>query len=264
VRRSAAFLALALLGSSAACFGPSSDERLAAALREMDKVEAFEKGKALIAKRKWVEGRKYLTYVFENFPGEAISREALLRLADSYFEEGSDNSLIEGRYRYQDYLSRFPNRPEADYVMMRVADCYFGQGGDPDRDLTSTKKALTQYQEVLRQHPETVRKNEVVEKIRKCRNLLGSHEMTVGKFYARRGFSNAAVERLAGLLQTYPDFDRTDETLFWLVRACLDAGLPDRAAFYRHRLETEFPESSYTDDAPEVAAVQAPEGGGNR
>ena len=84
------------------CFGPTPEEKFRTELLALSKEVCFEKGKALIAEKKWEKGRKYLAYVYENYPSDPISRDALLRLADSYYEEGTDTTYIEALYRYRD------------------------------------------------------------------------------------------------------------------------------------------------------------------
>jgi outer membrane protein assembly factor BamD len=242
------------------CFGPTAEEKLREELLSLTKEQAFEKGKGLIAEKKWDKGRKYLSYVYENYASDPISREALLRLADSYFDEATDTAYVEGLYRYRDYQNRFPNRPESDYVLMRIGDCLYQQSAEPDRDQTNTRKALKEYDELLRLYPETLRRNEVVEKIKKCRALLANHELAVGRFYVRRGFTDSAIGRLSALLRDYPDFEKTDETLYWLVRSCGDLEQWAPARFYRKRLETEFPGSEWTSKAP-VPPEESPEEG---
>ncbi len=252
IRSISILLLLSILLVTPGCFGPTAEEKLRAELLALSKEECFEKGKAFIADKSWEKGRKYLTYVYENYPSDPISREALLRLSDSYFEEGSDTAYIEALYRYRDYQSRYPNRTESDYVLMRIGDCMLNQSGDPDRDQSNTKKALQQFQELLRLYPQTLRRDEIVAKIRKSRDLLGQHELAVGRFYVRRGFTDSAVGRLTGLLQDFPDFGDTDEVLYWLVRACNDLGKVEQARFFRHRLETEFSASPWTSRAPDL------------
>lgn len=253
--RAASRLALLVLLAAATggCFfGLSAEEKLRNELLALSKEETFEKGKQLVAQGKWEKGRKYLAWVYENYGSDPIAREALLRLADSYYDEGKDTSYIEGLYRYRDYQSRYPNRPESDYVLMRIGDCQLEQAGSPDRDQSTTMKALQQYQELLRIYPKTTRRDEVVERIRRCRGQLAEHELAVARFYVRRGFPDSAAGRLGELLSNFPDFQKTDEALYWMVRACRDAGQLDAARTFRRRLENDFPESEWTDDAPKI------------
>ena len=257
-RRAAAALLLAFALAGSACFGPTAEEKLRAELMAMTKEDCFEKGKALIAKKSWEEGRKYLSFVYENYPSDPLSREALLRLADSYYAEGTEAAFIEGLYRYRDYQSRYPNRPESDYVLMRIADCLRRQAASAERDQSNTRKALVQYQDLLRMYPQTTRRDEVIERIRKCRLRLAEHELAVGRFYYRRGFSVSAVDRLSALLENYPDYAGTDEVLYYLIRSCLDAGKVDEAAFFRKRLEREFPTSSWLRKAPSFSLPEEP------
>ena len=56
-------------------------------------------------------GNKLLLAALGLVLGTVIGRAALLRLADSYYEEGSLDALTEALFRYRDYQSRFPGRP---------------------------------------------------------------------------------------------------------------------------------------------------------
>jgi outer membrane protein assembly factor BamD len=62
----------------------------------------FEKGKAYIAKKNYELGRKYLSFVFETYPNDPLGREALLMVADAYFQQGGTASYMEARFRYRD------------------------------------------------------------------------------------------------------------------------------------------------------------------
>ena len=69
-RRFGAIVFVALLSASAACksSGAGKPDKITQELLTQPKEALFEKGKALIAKKKWDQGRKYLNYVFETYP----------------------------------------------------------------------------------------------------------------------------------------------------------------------------------------------------
>ena len=128
---------LAVLGAGA-CSGTKKPDKLTQELLSTPKEALFEKGKALVEKKKYDTGRKYLSFVFETYPNDPLGREALLLLADSFFRQGGTTGYTEARFRYRDYLNRYPGAPRRDYARYQFALCYDKEHERPDRDQTST------------------------------------------------------------------------------------------------------------------------------
>jgi len=97
----AAVALAAVLGAGCSSSGGKKPDKITQELLTEPKEALFAKGKALIAKKKYDEGRKYLNYVFETYPNETVGREALLMVADSYFQQKTTASYTEARYRYR-------------------------------------------------------------------------------------------------------------------------------------------------------------------
>src|SRR5205823_14495509 len=109
-------LLLFCFSSCASSTGPKKPDKLTQELLATPKETLFEKGKALLAKKRYDLGRKYLNFVFETYPNDTQGREALLLVADSYFRQGGSASYTEARFRYRDYLNRYPRAPQRDYA----------------------------------------------------------------------------------------------------------------------------------------------------
>ena len=73
----AAAAAVALLFSRCAST-PKGPDKITSELLSQPKEVLFEKGKTLIDKKRYEQGRKYLSFVFETYPNDALGREALL------------------------------------------------------------------------------------------------------------------------------------------------------------------------------------------
>jgi outer membrane assembly lipoprotein YfiO len=115
-------VAVVVLGG--ACASSKKTDKLTEELLTTPKEALFEKGKALVEKKKYSQGRKYLNYIFETYPNETVGPEALLLVADSYFKEGKSAGYTEARFRYRDYLNRYPGAPRRDYARYQFALCY--------------------------------------------------------------------------------------------------------------------------------------------
>lgn len=247
-RRFGAIFLVALLAAAAACKssgGPAKPDKITQELLSSPKEVLFEKGKALIAKKKWDQGRKYLNYVFETYPNETVGREALLLVADSYFQQKSAASYTEARYRYRDYLNRYPGAPNRDYARYQFAFCYDKEHESPDRDQTATREAIEQYRALIREFPDSGYSGAARERIRRLTDLLAEHDFGVGYFYLRKGSTAAALSRFVQVEQRFPDYGSRDKLYFYQAQALSRLGRSGEALAYYNRVLEEFPQSEY-------------------
>ena len=230
---------------AAGCAGSKKPDKITTELLTEPKEVLFEKGKALIAKQKYVEGRKYLNHVFETYPNETMGREALLLVADSYFKQKKAKDYTEARYRYRDYLNRYPGAPGRDYARYQFALCYDKEHEKPDRDQTATREAVEQYRALIREFPDSGYAGAGRERIRQLTDLLAEHDFGVGLFYLHKGATVAALTRFTVLEQRYPDYRAKDKLYFYEASALDRLGRKDEAMRYYGRIIEEFPNSEF-------------------
>jgi len=231
--------------SGCASSGPKKPDKLTQELLASPKETLFEKGKALLAKKRYDLGRKYLNFVFETYPNDPQGREALLMVADSYFRQGSSSNYTEARFRYRDYLNRYPGAPQRDYARYQFAVCYDKEHEKPDRDQTSTREAIDQYQALLREFPNTLYASQARERIRRLTDVLAEHEFQVGYFYMRKGSPGAALARFTILEERFPEYAGRDKLFYYSARVLQRLGRGQEAERYLARLIAEFPGSDY-------------------
>ena len=242
-------LSLTFSSGCAALSTPKGPNKITQELLSSPKEVLFEKGKGLIAKKRYEQGRKYLSFVFETYPNDALGREALLMVADSYFKEGGTIGYTEARFRYRDYLNRYPGAPRRDYARYQFALCYDKEHETPDRDQTSTREALDQYLALIREFPDTAYAGAARERLRQLTDMLAEHEFAVGFFYYRKGASGAALGRFTALEERFPEYGARDKLFFYSAEALTRLGRKDEADRYRGRLLEEFPKSLWTKKA---------------
>jgi len=209
----------------------------------------FEKGKALIEKKKYDQGRKYLNHVFENYPNDQIGREALLMVADSYFKQKTTSSYTEARYRYRDYLNRYPGAPRRDYARYQFALCYDKEHESPDRDQTATREAIDQYNTLIREFPDSGYAGAGRERIRQLTDLLAEHDFGIGYFYLRKGSAASALGRFTQLEQRYPNYGAKDKLYYYQAMALSRMGRKDEARTFFGRVVEEYPASEFAKKA---------------
>jgi len=218
----------------------------------------FEKGKALIEKKKYDQGRKYLNHVFENYPNDAVGREALMLVADSYFRQKTTSSYTEARYRYRDYLNRYPGAPRRDYARYQFALCYDKEHETPDRDQTATREAIDQYNSLIREFPDSGYAGAARERIRQLTDLLAEHDFGIGYFYLRKGSAASALGRFTQLEQRYPNYGAKDKLFYYQALALDRMGRKDEARQYFGRVVEEYPSSDFAKKAKSKMAKGTP------
>ena len=218
-------------------------------LLRMTKEQVWDKAEDQFAKKNWQRARTYYTYVYETFPNDVLGRRALLRIADTYYQQGDPVNLVEAQYKYRDFLNRYPTSDQADYAALQIAMCSFKQMEKPDRDQQKTREALEKFDDMLRAHPNSPLKAEADAKRQEVLDRLARHEHIVAKFYIKRGSWLAATQRLNFLIDSYPNFVQRDAVFYDLGHALSKLGRNGEARLYFERVITEYPQSEYAEQA---------------
>jgi outer membrane protein assembly factor BamD len=218
-------------------------------LLKLSSEQVWSRGEDYFSHKKWQRARTYYTYLYENHPNEALGRRALLRVADTYYEQGDAVNLVEAQYKYRDFINRYPTSDQADYAMLRIAMCSFRQMERPDRDQQKTKEALEKFNDMLHTYPNSPMKAEAEARKQDVLDRLARHEHIVARYYMKRGSFNAAVQRLNFLIDTYTNYKERDAAFFDLGTALTRLGRSGEARLYFERVVSEFPKSDYAERA---------------
>jgi outer membrane protein assembly factor BamD len=215
----------------------------------LSKEEIFKRGEDLYEKRKWMKARTHYSHVYENYPNDPLGRRSLLRVADTYYNQGDPVSLVEAQYKYRDFLNRFPGSENADYAMLQIAMVSHKQMERPDRDQQKTREAVEKFNEMIRAFPRSPLRPEAETRLNEALDRLAKHEHLVARFYSKRGSHTAAVQRLNHLIDSYPNYSERDGAFFDLGNALAHLGRDGEARLYFERVVTEFPKGEYAERA---------------
>lgn len=218
-------------------------------LLKMTKEQTFEKGEQNFASRKWQKARTYFTHIYENQPNDPLGRRSLLRIADTFYEQGDPVNLVEAQYKYRDFINRYPTSEQADYAMLRIAMCSHKQMERPDRDQAKTHEALEKFDDMIRAYPASPLRAEADAKRQDVVDRLARHEHLIARFYIKRGSWNASLQRLNYLVNTFPSYTDRAGVFYDLGRALTRLGRKGEARLYFERVVTEFPKSEYAAEA---------------
>lgn len=218
-------------------------------LLRLTKEQVFERAEDQFGKSRWQRARSYFTHLYETYPNDPLGRRSLLRIADTYYEQGDPVNLVEAQYKYRDFINRYPTSEQAEYATLRIAMCSFKQMEKPDRDQAKTREALEKINDMLRAYPNSTLKPEAEARKQEIMDRLGRHEHIVAKFYMKRGSWNAASQRLNFLIDQYPAYAARDAVFFDLGQSLSKLGRNGEARLYFERVITEFPQSEFAEAA---------------
>lgn len=247
LRSFALVAALAVVLSAGAC---KSGRLREDPILRLSAAESLVEGKRLFELGKFDRARPYLSHAFEVEPNSAAGREALLLVADCFYNAGSQADLIQAEAKYRDFQNRFPTSPRAAYVQFQIAMSLAQRIEKAERDQAATRKARVALEELLRMFPTSEHAATAREELLRVTDRLAEHEYLVGRFYLRYGVPGAAVTRLEGMLKDYPESAHKDKALFHLARAYEELDRSDDAQATWSRLKSEHPDSKWVEKIP--------------
>lgn len=213
------------------------------------KEQIFASAEDLYNRHKWARSRSYYSHVYESYPNDPLGRRSLLRIADTYFNQGDAVNLVEAQYKYRDFINRYPGSDRADYAMLQIANVAFKQMEKPDRDQQKTREAIDKFNEMIRTFPRSSLRPEAEKYLGEALDRLARHEHLVARFYIKRKSWAAAVQRLNFLVEQYPNYHDRDAVFYDLATALDRLGRTGEARLYYERVVSEFPKSDYAGKA---------------
>ncbi len=179
----------------------------------------------------------------------AIQRydQILLRYPFTDFATQSELETVYAKYRAFDsdgalsaadrFLKEHPRHPQVDYVYyvkglvnyQRNESVFEWLMDSSRQDVGSAQRAFDDFALLTQKYPKSRYVADARERMVYLRNRIAAHELSVVKYYERRGAHLAAAKRAEKILADYPGAPTTIETLTLLENAYREAGLLDQA-----------------------------------
>jgi outer membrane protein assembly factor BamD len=212
-------------------------------------LEYYREGEEKFASGQYREALESLEKVREIYESADLNMQAALKIADTHY---AAEDYVEAAAAYEDFLKQHPGHPQTSRVLYQLGKSYFQQILAIDRDQTATRNAMVAFESLLNLYPDAPQSREVPDLIRYCRDHLAESELYVGRFYLKTDEHAAAIGRLRGILDAYPDFSGMDKVRFYLGLAYLESGHPPLAAVQLETLLKEYPRSELYGEAEDI------------
>jgi outer membrane protein assembly factor BamD len=188
--------------------------------------------------------------VKNKFPYSSYATKAELAIADVHFK---DEAYPEAQVAYQAFKELHPRHPQIDYVQFRIALSYYKQLPDSiDRDLTLATDAINNFDDLIRDFPQSSYVKEATEKRAECVQKLAEKEDYIGDFYFKREQYLAAYFRYDGLLSKFPGTNLEARALSRAAISAHKSSHEDKAKDYFSQLKQKYSGSAEFDEARKV------------
>lgn len=182
-------------------------------------------------------------------PYSVWAAKAQVMSAYSYFRKDKYDEAVNAADRF---IQLHPTNPDAPYAYYLKSLAYYEQIVDVGRDQRTTQRALASLEDVVRRFPETRYARDASLKLDLTRDHLAGKEMSVGRFYLKRGELLAAINRFKTVVERHQTTSHVPEALLRLTEAYTALGLKNEARRMTAILGHNYPGSPWYADAFEL------------
>jgi outer membrane protein assembly factor BamD len=145
---------------------------------------------------------------------------------------------------YSDFQRLHPRHVRLDYAVYRHGSAALQKASRvADRDQTWTQQAVNTWSNFSQRFPESAHREEVEELLDESRERLAHKEFRIGRFYYKREAWGAAMGRLEGMVQRYPQSPDLPRALAMMAVCAERMGEIGRAAELAERMVRDHPEA---------------------
>jgi len=244
------FLCAALIGVSG-CGGtvPKIFGEAEAPIETQSAEDIFENAQKELANDNPRRAAKTFDEIERLYPYSDLAKRAMLLSAFASYEAADYDNAITAAERYVGF---YPSDDRTDYARYIVAQSYYEQIVDVGRDQGVTEEALKSLRELIARHPKSEYVEDARLKLDTALDQLAGKEMTVGRYYLKRGNYLAAINRFQRVVKEYDTTSHVQESLHRLVEANLALGLVDEAKSAGAVLGHNYPGSDWYTNSYDV------------
>ncbi len=160
------------------------------------------------------------------YPFSQLAKRAMINSAFASYQAREYGAARSSARRY---LDLYPTDKDAAYAQHLIALTYYDNIVDVGRDQATTRSALKELTEVVRRYPQSDFARDAQLKIDLTRDHLAGKEMTIGRYYLKRGHHIAATNRFKLVIKDYQTTSHVPEALHRMVESYLSLGLQREA-----------------------------------
>ena len=239
--RRAALAVIAAVGVLVGCSSDGEEEYVERPVEDLynEAQDLLESGDPRQAGRAFEE-------VERQHPYSLWATRAQLMSAYAFYEANNYDEAIAAAERF---IELHPGHPDVPYAYYLIGISYYEQISDVGRDQKMTEEALAAFDELTRRFPDSQYARDSELKADLARDHLAGKEMSIGRYYLRRGQYVAAINRFRNVVERYQTTTHVPEALHRLTEAYLSLGLEQEAQKNAAVLGYNFPSSEWYQDS---------------
>ena len=207
----------------------------------------FETGSEYLRKSQYIKARLAFQTLINTYPDSELSADSYFAIADSFYDEGGTENLLQAEDQYKNFIIFFPTDPKTADAQMKVISLNMRMMRSPDRDKTYSYKAEGAIRKFMTDFPDSEYIPIARQYLREVQENLAVGDFGVGMFYTEKGNHIAAKSRFKEIEEKYKEFSMMDEALYRLAEALEKTENSDEAAIYYGRIVSGFPFSARND-----------------
>ena len=172
-------------------------------------------GTRLYEKKRYRDALETFEQLKERYPFSPYVSLAELKKADTHYKL---KEYPEAILAYEEFENLHPQNEAVPYVVYQTGRCFFDQMDTVDRDQQVAHKAITVFERLVQQHPQSPYTDKAKEHIVTCRQSLAGHELYVGRHYYKTKRYKGALKRMQTILEQYPETDAAQEAALYVEK----------------------------------------------
>lgn len=226
--------------------GCSSSNDAAKLLNPDPPDKMFAQADALLARGSWEAAAKRFEDLDRDHPYAPEARRAMVMSAYAYYKAGKYPEAMANARRY---TTMHPGTKDAALAHHIIASANFDDIRGPNRDQSSTRKALAELKTLRSRYPDSPYAKDADNRIRIAEDALAASEMEVGRYYLKRKNFVAAINRFKTVVSEHQTTAHVEEALMRLTECYMSLGIKQEAQNAAAVLGHNFPNSPWYKDA---------------
>jgi outer membrane protein assembly factor BamD len=214
--------------------------------------ELYNKGLEQLNSGSYKSAAKNFAEVERQHPYSSWATKALLMQAFANYQRNGYDDAINAAQRF---ITLHPGHRDSAYAYYLVAISQYEQIADVKRDQSRTQQAVDALDEVSKRFPDSPYAADAAKKAATARDHLAAKEMTVGRYYVKKGSYLAGINRFKKVVTDYQTSTQTPEALYRLAEAYMALGVRSEAQTAAAVLGHNFPSSQWYQDAYQLVST---------
>lgn len=238
-------LALSLIAVLPACSSDGKDK----AQVERPAEDLYNDAQKALNEKDYKKATALFEEVERQHPYSQFATKAQLMAAYAAYEGDSYDDAILALDRF---VELHPGSEDIDYAYYLKALAYYEQISDVRRDQEITQQSLDAFNALIQRFPDSKYARDAKLKMDLTLDHLAGKEMEIGRYYLKRGQTNAAINRFLSVVKDYQTTTQVPEALERLVECYLTLGLYTEAEHVAAVLGYNYPGSKWYEDAYKI------------